>query len=79
MCIVSVTHFHSTMTRIRAQFNGSLYVYYYHGPVTLLGVPVSLPSHFYFFPRLIIMTQSHENSPCIITQQFHFLGQLTCV
>jgi hypothetical protein len=79
MCIISVAHFHVTTTRISAQLNGSLYVYYYHVPVTLLVVPVSVPSHFCFFACLIIMTQSHENSPCIITQPFHFLGQLTCV
>jgi hypothetical protein len=56
--IIGVAHFRSTTTRISAQFNASLYVYYYHGPATLLVVPVSVPSHFCFFACLIITTQS---------------------
>jgi hypothetical protein len=49
-------------------FNGCLYVYYYHGPVTLIVVPVSVPSHFIFFLTcmcLIFMTQSHTSPICI--------------
>jgi hypothetical protein len=38
-------------------FNGSLYVYYYHGPLTLLDVPVSVPSHVLFF------CMSHYHDP----------------
>jgi hypothetical protein len=37
-------------------FNGCLYVYYYHGPVALIGVPVSVPS--LFFARLVCVLYS---------------------
>jgi hypothetical protein len=70
MCIIGVTQFRSATTRISAQFNASLYVHYYHGPATLLVVPVPVPSHFLFF------CMCHYNDP--VTQPFHFLVQLAC-
>jgi hypothetical protein len=75
MFIIAFTQLHTERMSVSSFLNFfycSLYVYYYHGPVTLLVVPMSVPSQFYFFSCLIITTQSHKNSACIITQLFHF-------